>query len=718
MMMETSSSAIINSSFLTSLSVGLEVNIESRTWAGINKPGGHAVITQIHRDEATHAIISGVDVKYVLGGRESNVELTYVKPHAELERRGRSRRKDVKMNLESLGGAENDKKKKKKKASSKKQQQSKSTEKKGKKDSATKGGKEGGKKRKALASIDKNGGEQKKDDVSNKSAKKSHDSSHNKTALDGDKKAEKGADRNAGIPTEGVAILDETTAAGADTDLGELDEHDGTWTLIQDGKMADYTSILTKNTRISYWWSDEDGWLRGKLTKCLSKVVTASKIRWTVRVHFDNGDDHTLDFHPKEKRWKVFECSEKELASDATDAGAKALEKKKCAAKKSKAAKEKAAKENKNKKDGKKSTKKAAAVEKGSQKTKAAEASAKSTDKTNATQTQAKPATFGPELQSKIKEMSSKMHAAAKNPSSSNDTGLVRYSPNSILAVRAAHARISTSANPHQSTKKQASHSTQSIGFSSSLPPGTLSPDDSRRKHSRDMEDRRTRESKVQMSLIRLPEEERVAKIAAGNVKAKKANDSSKAGKTTNTITTTTKAPQCTTKSTGKVASTLKNEAKPKNETKPKNDGKKKPPKTTLQSMIARESTKANKFVDYMTGHGGPSSNASTTAQSAAAAPATLSQESVGEEDDLELKIDQERIKLFNTILTEIMFRQRLDMMDVEEMMEKINDARTTMPSCRPFTLLEVKPYLQKLHDDSKIFMVEEEGNMGVIYSI
>jgi len=74
-------------------------------------------------------------------------------------------------------------------------------------------------------------------------------------------------------------------------------------------------------------------------------------------------------------------------------------------------------------------------------------------------------------------------------------------------------------------------------------------------------------------------------------------------------------------------------------------------------------------------------------------------------------------MKLFNSILTEIMFRQRLDIMDVEEMMEKLNQ-NVDSSKKKPFTLLEIKPYLQKLHDESRIFLVEDEGSMGVIYAI
>lgn len=54
-------------------------------------------------------------------------------------------------------------------------------------------------------------------------------------------------------------------------------------------------------------------------------------------------------------------------------------------------------------------------------------------------------------------------------------------------------------------------------------------------------------------------------------------------------------------------------------------------------------------------------------------------------------------------------------MMEVEDMVEKLNEHHK---STKPFTLLEIKPYLQKLHDDNRIFMVEDEGKMGIVYVV
>jgi len=80
-----------NSSSTKNLAIGQEVNIESRTQPGINKPGGHGTISNIHYDTNNSTLPKMVDVKYSLGGKESNIELKYVKPHVELPTRRKSR---------------------------------------------------------------------------------------------------------------------------------------------------------------------------------------------------------------------------------------------------------------------------------------------------------------------------------------------------------------------------------------------------------------------------------------------------------------------------------------------------------------------------------------------------------------------------------------------------------------------------------------------------
>ncbi len=73
----------------------------------------------------------------------------------------------------------------------------------------------------------------------------------------------------------------------------------------KDGKITDYTDLLQKGQRVSYWWNDEDGWFKGSISKGLERVVTTSSIKWTVTVTFDSGDKRTLSFHPRDKRWQV-----------------------------------------------------------------------------------------------------------------------------------------------------------------------------------------------------------------------------------------------------------------------------------------------------------------------------------------------------------------------------------------------------------------------------
>ena len=83
-------------------SLNEQVNVESRTWPGINKPGGVGKIVKIHSEGTTTV---AVDVKYILGGTEKDVELQYVKKHEELDRGGRSRSRRTVMNL-GEGGEE------------------------------------------------------------------------------------------------------------------------------------------------------------------------------------------------------------------------------------------------------------------------------------------------------------------------------------------------------------------------------------------------------------------------------------------------------------------------------------------------------------------------------------------------------------------------------------------------------------------------------------
>ena len=59
------------------LLVGTIVSVQSRTWAGINKPGGVARITKVHSEGAKY------NVRYVLGGQEKDVDAIYVQAHED-----------------------------------------------------------------------------------------------------------------------------------------------------------------------------------------------------------------------------------------------------------------------------------------------------------------------------------------------------------------------------------------------------------------------------------------------------------------------------------------------------------------------------------------------------------------------------------------------------------------------------------------------------------
>ena len=58
----------------------------------INKPGGCAKITKIHYAAADGSNIEALDVKYILGGSEKNIDPAIVSPYETLERGGRKRR--------------------------------------------------------------------------------------------------------------------------------------------------------------------------------------------------------------------------------------------------------------------------------------------------------------------------------------------------------------------------------------------------------------------------------------------------------------------------------------------------------------------------------------------------------------------------------------------------------------------------------------------------
>ena len=82
---------------MSSFTVGEQVSVDARTWPGINKPGGAGKVVKIHTEGP--GIVVAVDVRYILGGTEKEVELQYVQKHEELNRGGRSRSRREVMNL-------------------------------------------------------------------------------------------------------------------------------------------------------------------------------------------------------------------------------------------------------------------------------------------------------------------------------------------------------------------------------------------------------------------------------------------------------------------------------------------------------------------------------------------------------------------------------------------------------------------------------------------
>jgi len=72
--------------------IGQNVEVQSRTWPGINKPGGCAKIIKVHMTSDGN-YIEGLDVKYLLGGgNEIKIDPAIVSPIESLERGGRKRR--------------------------------------------------------------------------------------------------------------------------------------------------------------------------------------------------------------------------------------------------------------------------------------------------------------------------------------------------------------------------------------------------------------------------------------------------------------------------------------------------------------------------------------------------------------------------------------------------------------------------------------------------
>ena len=158
----------------------------------------------------------------------------------------------------------------------------------------------------------------------------------------------------------------------------------------------------------------EDGWLKGTVTKPLNKVVTKTTIGWFVNVRFDNGDNHRLDFDPKERRWKV-------LPEDWNAAAGQARAS---------------------------SVKPSATAKVAFRLTKGQAQPGKATTHEKEKKVNAAAPSFGPQLQSKIKELSSKMHKETCS-------GEVDVEGLASVTAKAAHAKPSSKSSQSHAIKKK-----------------------------------------------------------------------------------------------------------------------------------------------------------------------------------------------------------------------------------------------------------------------
>jgi hypothetical protein len=76
--------------------------------------------------------------------------------------------------------------------------------------------------------------------------------------------------------------------------------------LVQTGKISDYTRFFTKGTSIQFWWDEEQGWLHATLLKDIERSLSRGMIRWQVKMKFAVDQNvHSHSFHPKDARWKI-----------------------------------------------------------------------------------------------------------------------------------------------------------------------------------------------------------------------------------------------------------------------------------------------------------------------------------------------------------------------------------------------------------------------------
>ena len=76
-----------------SFAVGNIVFVKSRTWPGINKPGGVARIVKVLSEEEAEGNGRKYNVSYVIGGREKAVEERYVSIHRPEEEQEKEKEK-------------------------------------------------------------------------------------------------------------------------------------------------------------------------------------------------------------------------------------------------------------------------------------------------------------------------------------------------------------------------------------------------------------------------------------------------------------------------------------------------------------------------------------------------------------------------------------------------------------------------------------------------
>jgi len=524
----------------TDLKIGQQVDIESRTWPGINKPGGHATITKLHY-ETTDGTSDGnggaaggaptkIDVKYVLGGTEKQIEITYVKPHVELVRGGRSRRLDKKMTVDSFTTGEKEN------------------------NGAVGGG--GGKKR---VNKRKAGGA---DNVDKSVHKK--------------KKVVQKKNKNDGIAAAANKIEEEQPKVVDDDDSKKKKTKPAPSK--KEGKKKATASASTNKTKS----------IASYFTSTSSATVTASTATTTT-----------------------------------TTTSAKT---------------------------------------KGPSKPKETTKKVKKTNPNNPPTTATKP-------------------KPTKNPKA------VKYSPNSILAVRAAHAKSPTQSHIFGTKTIGFSNDTAVKDAQSLLEGFDYFSTTTSSANVRGGVGSKKKKRSVQESLFPEEEEGEERKSAVATTVAsltkKKVTPSSASGKK------------------GGVSSSSSS-----NNTKDKSVQNHK----TIQSLYKNECVKAKDFVNSMFGsatkedHGGEKMEE----DGAASSP----------ESCLELKMDSGRMDLFNSLLSEVMFKKGLESMDVDEMICSINTSSQRGDTVKPFTLLEVKAFLQTLDSQNRIFVSWEEDNSGTIYTI